>query len=408
MRVEKLVYERQSLIKSLIGSLPVYLGAKIFIHAKYKEDKVTKISYLYALDLIKHVYGGKNKKVMINIFTPSEIFYALDIYPLLPEVASGFLSALGLLRRALNESEGILGSSDICSVHRGILGLSKLRVFPTVDFLISYNKPCFSPVFSFSLIKELNGGEIFIIDSFEDRDYLASQLERIYYQLTKRLGVKDGIERLKKAIILSNEAYNYFEEIKELRRDYVVMDGKNFLDYAGMIFSAFGSKYGVEFFKTLRDEIKSRIQKGKIIEPKVRLYWMHLGPYFKTDFFEWLNSKGAYIVFEESTSVSWERLDINNPFESLAKKLINLKAFSSLEDRIKIALENVDKYKAHGVIIFNQWGCRQGSVPAYIIRQKLVREGVPSIVIDGDLVDELNFPKEQIKTRIEAFLEVIS
>ncbi|WP_262370083.1 2-hydroxyacyl-CoA dehydratase family protein [Dictyoglomus thermophilum] len=28
--------------------------------------------------------------------------------------------------------------------------------------------------------------------------------------------------------------------------------------------------------------------------------------------------------------------------------------------------------------------------------------------MDGDLVDELNFPKEQIKTRVEAFLEVIS
>ncbi|MGB9810896.1 MAG: 2-hydroxyacyl-CoA dehydratase family protein [Dictyoglomus turgidum] len=408
MSVEKLVYERQNLIKSFVGSFPVYLGAKIFINAKYKEDKVTKISYLYALDLIKYIYGKKSKKVMINIFTPSEIFYALDIYPLLPEVASGFFSALGLLRRALNESEGILGNSDVCSVHRGILGSSKLKVFPTPDFLVSYTKPCFSPIFSFSLIKELNGGEIFVIDSFEDEEYLASQIERIYYELTKRLGVKDGIERLKKVIILSNEAYNYFEEVKELRRDYVVMDGKNFLDYAGMIFSVFGSKYGVEFFKTLRDEIKSRIQKGKIIEPKVRLYWMHLGPYFKTDLFKWLNDKGAYIVFEESTSVSWERLDINNPFESLAKKLINLKAFSSLEDRIKVALENVEKYKAHGVIIFNQWGCRQGSVPTYIIRQKLVREGVPSIVIDGDLVDELNFPKEQIKTRIEAFLEVIS
>ncbi|MEN3011320.1 MAG: 2-hydroxyacyl-CoA dehydratase family protein [Dictyoglomus thermophilum] len=408
MNVEKIIYEKSNIIKSAVNFPLFYLGARMFIRAKYREDKVTKISYLYALDLVKHVYSKKSKKIMMNIFAPSEIFYALDMYPLLPEVAAGFLAAFGLIRRALSESEAILGNSDVCSVHKGVVGLSKLKIFPTPDFLVSYTKPCFSPVFSFALTKDLNGGEIYIIDSYEDIDYLASQIEMLYYNLTKRLGVKDGINRLKKAITLSNEAYKYFEEIKDLRREYVVMDGKNFLDYAGMIFSVFGSKYGVEFFKSLRDEIKERIKRRDIIEPKVRLYWMHLGPYFKTDFFQWLNSKGAYIVFEESTSISWEKLDMNNPFESLARKLVNLRAFSTLEDRINTALENVEKYKADGVIIFNQWGCRQGSVPAYIIRQKLVSEGIPSIVIDGDLVDELNFPKEQIKTRVEAFLEVIS
>ncbi|MGB9858277.1 MAG: 2-hydroxyacyl-CoA dehydratase family protein [Dictyoglomaceae bacterium] len=389
MNAERIVYRNLNLIRNLVNYFPIYLGARIFIETKYRKDKVTRVSYLYALNLARHVYGKNNKKVMINIFTPSEIFYALGMYPLLPEVASGFFSALGLLRRTLNESEGVLGNSDVYSVHRGILGLSKLGVFPTPDFLI-------------------NGGEIFVIDSFEDKDYLASQLERVYHELTKRLGIKDGMERLKKAIHFSNETYGYFEEIKELRKNHVVMDGKNFLDYAGMIFSVFGSKYGVEFFKTLRNEIRDRIRKGKIIEPKIRLYWMHLGPYFRTDFFQWLNSKGAYIVFEESTSISWKKLDINNPFDSFAQKLINLKALSNLEDRISTALENVEKYKAHGVIIFNQWGYRQGAIPTYIIRQKLIREGIPSIIIDGDLVDELNFPKEQIKTRVEAFLEVIS
>lgn len=408
MSLEKIVYKYSEFLKKIINSYLFYWGAKLFIESKYREDKVTKIPYLYALDLVRYIYNNRTKKVMINIFTPSEIFYALNIYPLLPEVASGFLSALNLLERALLESEEILVNSDICSVHRGIVGLSKLNIFPVSDFFVTYTKPCFSPVYSFSLIKEIYGGDVYIIDSYDNQNTLSYELERLFHNLSRKLNLRNSYENLKKVLELSNIAYEYFEEVKELRKDYVVMDGKNFLDYAGMIFSSFGSKYGVEFFKALRDDIKERIKRGKIIEPKIRLYWMHLGPYFPTDLFSWLNAKGAYIVFEESSSISWEKLDKESPFESLAKKLINLKAFSSIDERFSLGLENVRKYKADGIIIFNQWGCRQGSLPSYILRQKFIKEGIPTIVIDGDLVDSKNFPKEQIKTRLEAFLEVIS
>lgn len=408
MKIEKLLYENPSFLRSFINSYPFYWGMRLFIKNKFNNDKVTQVSYLYALDLLKYFYSSKTKKVMINIFTPSEIFYALDIYPLLPEVASGFLSALNLLKKALYESEEILINSDICSVHRGVIGLSKLNIFPKIDFLIVYTRPCFSPIYSFSFIKELCGGELYVIESFDDINFLSSAFERLFYDLCKKLNIEDGDIRLKKALKLSNVAYEYFQEIRELRKNYVVMDGKFFLDYAGMIFSAFGSKYGVEFFRTLRDEMKNRIKKGRIIEPKIRLYWMHLGPYFPTDIFHWLNEKGAYIVFEESSAISWDKFDINSPFESLARKLLNLKAFSSIDERFSLALKNVEEYKVDGIVIFNQWGCRQGAVPSYILRQKFIREGISSIVIDGDLVDGQNFPKEQIKTRLEAFLEVIS
>jgi len=37
----------------------------------------------------------------------------------------------------------------------------------------------------------------------------------------------------------------------------------------------------------------------------------------------------------------------------------------------------------------------------------LIDSGIPCIIIDGDLVDESNFPKEQNKTRMEGFLEIL-
>jgi benzoyl-CoA reductase/2-hydroxyglutaryl-CoA dehydratase subunit BcrC/BadD/HgdB len=398
-------------IRKILKIPIVYPLGKFIIKSKFYSDKVTLISYEYALELIKKNYNNKNKVVFINILTPTEILYALNLFPLLPEVASAFTSSLGFSDTTLFDSEEIIYSKDLCSVHRNVIGLLKDYMLPNPDFIIFTSHPCHSAVHSFYLISQIFGGEYFPITipikGNSSIEYSAKEIENIFFLLANRLKIKNPIRNLEKTIKLSNDARRYLMEINELRKNFLVIDGKNFLDYAGMIFSTFGSIWGVRFFKTLRDEIKSRIKKGKFISCDKRIYWLHLGPYFKTDFFDWLRSKSCCIVFEESSKVYWDELDPKDPFVSIAKKIINANIFSNVEDRFKLTLEGVREYKADGVVIFNQWGCRQGAGNSYILRKRLIEKGIPTIVIDGDLIDASNFPKEQIKTRLEAFLEVI-
>lgn len=398
-------------IRKLLKLPLIYPIGRIFIKLKYRRDKITCVSYEYALDLVKHNYMGKNKVVITNILMPSELFFALNLFPLLPEVASAFISSLGFADKTLFDSEEIIYSKDLCSVHRNVIGLTRDRILPKPDFIISTSHPCHSALHSFFLISHFFGGEYFPIDvplkNDNSTNYTAKKFENLFFSIAKKLRIKNPISGLERAIKYSNIAREYLLEINELRKDYLVIDGKNFLDYAGMIFSTFGSSWGVKFFKALRDEIKERIKKKKFLPYKKRVYWLHLGPYFKTDFFDWLRSKNCAIVFEESSKVYWDELDYKDPFKSLAKKVINAKIFSDVEDRFKLAIEGVKEYKAQGVIIFNQWGCRQGAGNSYILRRKLMERGIPAIVIDGDLIDKGNFPLEQIKTRIEAFLEVL-
>ncbi|MCS7202559.1 MAG: 2-hydroxyacyl-CoA dehydratase family protein [Dictyoglomus sp.] len=389
----------------------VYPLGDIFIKLKFRKNKVTLVSYEYALDLVKHNYMGKNKVVITNILMPSELFFALDLFPLFPEVASAFSASLGFADKTLFDSEEIVYSKDLCSVHRNVIGLTKNGILPKPDFIISTSHPCHSAIHSFFLISQLFGGEYFPIDvPLRDNnsiDYTAKKFEELFFILVKKLKIKKPMLGLERAIKYSNISRDYLMEINELRKDYLVIDGRNFLDYAGMIFSTFGSHWGVKFFKVLRDEIKDRIKKKKFLPYKKRVCWLHLGPYFKTDFFDWLKSKSCTIVFEESSKVYWDKLDPKDPFKSLAKKVINAKIFYDVDERFNIALEGVKDYKAQGVIIFNQWGCRQGAGNSYILRRRLMEVGIPAIVIDGDLIDKGNFPLEQVKTRIEAFLEVL-
>lgn len=377
-----------------------------------RPDEIGKISIKFSLDLIKKNFSKNSKVVMVNVFTPTEIFFALNTFPILPEVASAVSANFGISDTALFESDELIFSKDSCSVHRNLLGLIKMGFLPIPDYIFTTDKPCHSAVHSFFLISNFYGGKYFTIDipEYESEDnlqYVAKKIEDIFVLLSKELKIKNPYKNLLNAINLSNETRKYLIEINDLRTKKVLIDGRKFLGYLGMTFSAFGSTYGRDFFKLLRDKLKILYNEGFELPVKKRLYWLHLGPYFKTDFFDYLYKKGAYIAFEETSNVYWDEFDLNDPFKSIAKKLINYKIFSNLEERYKTTIKAVENYKVDGVIIFNQWGCRQGAGSSYLLRKKLIDKGIPCIIIDGDLVDESNFPKEQNKTRIEGFLEVL-
>jgi len=68
----------------------------------------------------------------------------------------------------------------------------------------------------------------------------------------------------------------------------------------------------------------------------------------------------------------------------------------------------VKRYKIDGVIHFSQRGCRQSCGGAYIIKDFLQKKGVPMLIMDGDGADYRNYSKGQTRTRIEAFLEMLS
>ncbi len=61
--------------------------------------------------------------------------------------------------------------------------------------------------------------------------------------------------------------------------------------------------------------------------------------------------------------------------------------------------------ESDGAIHFNHWGCRQSCGGAQLVKRALQAKGVPTLILDGDCVDEREYQEGQISTRLEAFLE---
>lgn len=70
-------------------------------------------------------------------------------------------------------------------------------------------------------------------------------------------------------------------------------------------------------------------------------------------------------------------------------------------------LDGVARYECDGVVHFSHWGCRQASGTLRVIRDRLRREGISMLELDGDCIDPTNLQAGPLRTRIEAFIETL-
>jgi benzoyl-CoA reductase/2-hydroxyglutaryl-CoA dehydratase subunit BcrC/BadD/HgdB len=71
-------------------------------------------------------------------------------------------------------------------------------------------------------------------------------------------------------------------------------------------------------------------------------------------------------------------------------------------------IEMVDKYQADGIVMHSNRSCKPYSFGQYEIARIVERErGIPSLIIEADMVDERMFSESQVENRIDAFMEIV-
>jgi benzoyl-CoA reductase/2-hydroxyglutaryl-CoA dehydratase subunit BcrC/BadD/HgdB len=75
--------------------------------------------------------------------------------------------------------------------------------------------------------------------------------------------------------------------------------------------------------------------------------------------------------------------------------------------RLQGILDGVARYGCDGVIHHSHWGCRQSAGAVRVIRDRLRREGIPLLDLDGDCLDPTNVQPGPLRTRMEAFIETL-
>ncbi len=371
---------------------------------------------------VKHLYNTfahPRRTIWTTMFVPSEILFAMGLYPFCLEIGAALFAGLGQSSQGLLEAESYGVPTDVCSFHRAAIGHVFRNKFPKNILQVATTTLCDNNTKTTNICETVTGKETIVIDVPYEADdysvkYLAKQLEDFTKRLEEVTGRKMKQELFEKAIEYSNQAREKMLEVNELRKDPLCpLQGSNALGFMFQAYLLIGSKLSVAFFSSLTSELREKIEENRKNNrtPRkdlIRILWLELKPYFKIDFLTKLEKEqGVKIVFEEINYVYWDKLDPRKPYESLARKLITSHYNGPLERRVEVTKRLAKEYEVDGVIVFSSWGCRRNNAAVPTLKRELNKIGYPLLSLDGDCVDDHNYMPGQFSTRIEGFLEML-
>jgi len=361
---------------------------------------------------------------------PVEILLAIDIIPVWPENYASLCAArrVSVPLCELAERKGF--SKDLCSYARCVLGslfdgesLPEGGI-PKPDLLVASTCACDTHLKWFQVASRIFKKPLFLLDvpynvkgaSSENLDYryvqhYVSQLEALAGLLEKHCGTKLDGDKLKRTLKLSNRASELWLEIQDCRKNVPTpMGAREAFSAVYFMLCIPGTEQAVGFYEKLCSELEQRVKEGVgIIEnEKYRLVWDNLPLWFDLQFFQYLETLGAVVVAETFSHVWAGNLDPSKPYESLARKYLSNMANCAIERRIRLIAGLVKDFRANGVVLPTNWGCRMMTIGETVVKEK-IREmtGVSSLILDVDSTDWRNYDEYQVKTKLETYLKTL-
>ena len=369
------------------------------------QDLLVRASMKYTRLPLKH----PKKSALVNLFTPCEILHAMDIYPQCAEGYSSYLTG-GKSERPFIDESVICGMADsMCSYHKAMTGAAKTGVMAKPKYIITTSSVCDANMNSFRKIAEIFNMPEFFIDVPETADdyaveYVEKQIMRLVEFLEDGEKKKLSKEKLLKAINNSNQSVLCHKQfLKELEtKDFPTsITLEMFKIFATHIL--LGTEESKEYFRLQVSEIKERSEKTR-----KRILWSHVLPYYMEDIKNWLDFSDSYqLLPPDMVYDALMPLDAEKPFASMAKRLILNHFNAQGERKIQNNIDMAKRMSADAGVIFCHWGCKQSNGSAYLLKDVLSSMGLKTLVLDGDACDRRNSPTGQIKTRIEAFCEML-
>ncbi|MFQ5956419.1 MAG: 2-hydroxyacyl-CoA dehydratase subunit D [Candidatus Brocadiales bacterium] len=404
-------------VRFLLGQFcrfgPLFVGNRIS-----KEVEALNFLWREGYRYFHQTYKHENRVVWTSLFVPSELLFGMGLLPFSLEVSAALFAGVGKSAQGLMEADAQGVPIDVCSFHRSALGFAFKGYLPRPVIHAATSSLCDSNLKMIKICESITKKDTIVLDvpyelSGGAVQYLAGQLRNLVKRIEETSDLRMDPKRLREAIERANRTRQHMLEVNDVRvSPFSPLPGARALGFMLPSYLLSGSRISEEFYtklaQELREKIKAKEESGLKPERKVRLLWLELKPYFKSNIPATVeNNSDIKIAFEETNYVYWDELDPDRPYESLARKLITNHYNGPLERRITVLKKLARKYDVDGAVVFSQWGCRRNNAAVPIIKKELNREGFPVLNIDGDCVDNQNLAVGQTSTRFEGFIEML-
>ena len=344
-----------------------------------------------------------------NIFSPCELIRCFGLKTLSIECLSCYLSGYHLEDYFIDYAQNTGIAPTLCSYHKTFVGAIDSDAVPVPDYAVTTSLSCDGNLNTFRYLEKKKGVPFTFLDVPYGDDgasveYLAEQLRDFAHELEERFAVRFDEEKLKESLRIENETRKELVEFFRLQSEHY---------YPGELISHLYMMMGMhlligtqEFLDLIRF-MNEDIQTYPKFEGK-KILWVHLLPFYQESLQKCFNTNQNYqIIASDIILDSAEKLDPERPFHSLARKIIQNIYNGSYSHRESMIGKLCDTLRPDAVIQFCHWGCKQSSGGSILLKEEMQKKGIPMLILDGDGIDKRNSHDGQIKTRLEAFLEML-
>ena len=344
-----------------------------------------------------------------NIFAPCELMQYFDPHTLSIECLSCYMSGYHLEDYFIDYAQNIGIAPTLCSYHKTFVGGVESKVVKKPEYAVTTSLSCDGNLNTFRYLEKkahvpFTFLDVPYSDDKESVAYLADQLRAFTKVLEERTGKTFQEEKLQKILRTENETRRELKKFFEYQKNYY---------YPGELISHLYMMMGMhlligtEEFLDLIRFMNEEIQQGEPFTGK-KILWIHLLPFYQESLKEYFNSNRDYQIIASDIILDFmDELDTEHPFEALAGKIIKNLYNGSYAHKAEMIGQLADRLKPDAVIHFCHWGCKQASGGSILLKEKMQKMNIPMLILDGDGIDKRNSHDGQIKTRLEAFLELI-
>ncbi len=359
---------------------------------------------------------------------PVEFLIAMDVIPVYPENHGAMIGASKMGVDLCEKAEEMGYSRDLCSYARSdiacaVTGGGPIGGLPKPDFLVCCNNICGTVLKWYEVQARYYNVPLFILDTpfihttFSDaaRNYVIAQTYEYIEFLEKQTGKKMDFDRMADVSRLAVKGLRLWQEVLDTAAHKPApMTAFDAFFHLALIVTLRGTQTAVDYYQQLADEMKQRIAEGIAMIPneKYRLLWDNLPVWYKT---KWLSDKfasyQACLVGDTYTS-AWsgvlDLIDENNFIETGAVAYSSVYINVSLDQMFETLKKLIQKYDVDGLIMHSNRSCKPYSLGQYDLQKMVMKKlGIPTLMLEADMVDERSFSESQIETRIDAFMETL-
>ena len=373
----------------------------------------------YVLEIAKigqKLYTRDEKIAWCGVTIPFDLLNSMGVTSCFVEFVGAMLSSNETAPVFIKEAEDSGYAPDSCAYHRAVTGAMLKNIMPEPDFVIGSSSPCTAGLAVMEDMARRFKKDFFILNvpqnnSKESVKFLTDQIKEMTRFITAHTQKPLSMEKLGRALEFFNESSLILKDIYNLAKQTPSpVDNKLLKDFGTVIGLIMGTREGVEICQTFKDELIDRIESKKIdpSKEKIRIMWIQNRIQYKFPIEKMLEDFGVKIVVDELNDVTWEPMDPDNPFESIAKRIISIPYSLGTSERIAHMQLLAREYKLDGAINPCHWGCRQGTGVRGLTTKGLKDVNVPVLNLEIDCVDSRNLAQGQIETRLEAFVEMLT